>query len=262
MPRNRRYLYESDDFWGKQLHETVLQRARLTVQAVPSQVRTVLDVGSGDGLITRFLQQEGYNPIAFDISHQALKHIRNFRRVQGDVCQMPFPADSFDLVLACELLEHLPSDIFSDALHELSRISRKHIIVTVPYDECLELSHACCPSCGCIFNGAYHVRSFKDHDLMTLLKGFKCTCLKGIVTVLHPDRTTRVELFIRHRLARDYLYYAAGVRCPLCYCNVDKKPKRNVAGWLAAGIRYLYRLCSRKETPLWYLAVYKKHLKD
>lgn len=262
MSRHRRYLYDSDEGWGKRVHDTVLQRAHLAVQAVPRHVRTVLDAGSGDGLISRTLQQAGYHPVALDVSRQALRHIRDLRRVQGDVCQLPFPDGSFDLVIACELLEHLPFDTFSDALNELSRVSRKYVIATVPYREWLELNHARCPSCGCVFNGAYHVRTFQDRDLLTLLKGFQCTFLEGIVTVLHPDRTTAVELFIRHRLAREYLYYAEGVRCPLCYGPVDRKPPRGAAGWLAAALRHFYRLWSRRETPLWYLAVYEKGAVD
>ncbi len=258
MPDNLKALYENGQKWGTPHPETVLERARLTVQFIPEDVKSVLDVGSGNGLITKTMQHAGYDPIAFDISHHALKHIQSVRRVQGTADQIPFPANSFDLVMACELLEHIPDNAFSDVLNELANISNKYIIITVPYCENLEWSFAQCPACGCIFNGAYHVRSFDKNMLLFLLKDFKCIHVKGIVSVLHPDRTPNVELFIRHNLANEYLYCAPGLRCPLCFSIINKKPQRNIIGLIASGIRYLYRLFHRKEFPLWYLAVYEK----
>ncbi len=255
---NYRSLYENPKMWSKSLPETVLQRAQLTATAVPTDVRTVLEIGSGDGIIIDALRQADYNPIALDISHYALKQIKNTRRVQGNASQLPFSSDSFNLVLSCELLEHIPDAAYSQVLNEISRIATKYIIITVPYKERLEWNNARCPSCGCIFNGAYHLRSFNENNIKLLFQSFKCVSLKEIVHVLHPDRTTRFELFIRHCLASEYLYCSPSVTCPLCFTPVDKRPDRNWLGWVAAGMRYFYRIINRRKSPLWYLAVYEK----
>jgi hypothetical protein len=157
------------------------------------------------------------------------------------------------------LLEHLPISAYSYVLDEIARVTKKYIIITVPYQEKLEWNYARCTACGCIFNGAYHVRSFGEKDMKFLFKKFKCVSLKGVLNVLHPDRTIGVELFIRHKLATEYLYSGPSVTCPLCLSPVEKRPRRNWIGWVASGMRYFYRMISRKKSPLWYLAVYEKY---
>lgn len=258
MTDSQRELYEDPQMWGKKYPETDLERARLTVKAVPTEVRTILEAGSGDGLVTNALRKAGYEPVALDISQSALKHLRAGRSVQAAAGQLPFPSNSFDLVLACELIEHLPVSEYTAALNEIARVAKRYVIVTVPWHENLEWNYARCPVCGCVFNGAYHVRSFDESRMKSLLKNFRCVRLEGIIESLHPDRTIALELFIRHRLAMEYLYCGHSIKCPVCRSPVDKKPRRNWIGWLAAGIRYCYRMISRKRRPLWYLSVYEK----
>jgi len=250
--------YENQKMWGKKRPETVLQRARLTVTAVPDDVRTILEVGAGDGLLINALRDRGYDPVALDISRSALKLIKGDKLVQGNGASLPFLSNTFDLVLACEVLEHLPIPIYKKVLHEIERVAKKHIVVTVPYKEELEWNYARCPGCGCIFNGAYHVRSFDEKDVRFLFKQLRCIFLKEVVTVLHPDRTFGLELFVRHQLAKEYMYFSSSTKCPLCSFSVDRKPGRNWIGWIAVGIRYCYRKIFTKQSPLWYLAVYKK----
>jgi SAM-dependent methyltransferase len=52
--------------------------------------------------------------------------------VAGDATSMPFPDDSFDTVIAAEVLEHIPAD--QAAMHEIARVLRPGGIaaVTVP----------------------------------------------------------------------------------------------------------------------------------
>ncbi|NIO49818.1 MAG: methyltransferase domain-containing protein [Candidatus Aminicenantes bacterium] len=254
----QRKFYENSKMWGKKRPETVLERARLTAKAVPSDAHRVLEVGSGDGLIIKALRKAGHDPVALDISQSALKHIQSSKLVQATGNQLPFPSNSFDLVLACELLEHLPVSIYQDVLDEIARVTKRYIIITVPYQEKLEWNYARCPVCGCIFNGAYHVRSFGERDMKFLFRKIECINLKGIVKLPHPDRTISLELFIRHRLAREYLYTGPSITCPVCLSTVDKRPRRNWIGWIASGMRNFYRMIYRKKIPLWYLAVYEK----
>lgn len=258
MINAERTLYENPKMYGKKRPETVSERARLTAKAVPSDAHTILEVGSGDGLIIKALRKAGHDPVALDISQSALQYIQGSKLIQATASQLPFPSNSFDLVLACELLEHLPISLYLDVLDEIERVAKRNIIITVPYQEKLEWNYARCPACGCIFNGAYHVRPFREKDIKSLFKKFKCASLKGIVNVLHPDRTISLELFIRHKLATEYLYYGPSITCPVCLFTVEKRPRRNWIGRIASVVRYFYRMIYRKKTPLWYLAVYEK----
>ena len=105
----------------------------------------VLDGGSGTGLVTLALNDAGYRPrktIAFDISHNSLKVSRDqFRKekmvkpgrvaaVQGNILNLPFADQSFDLVLTCGVLEYVSLD---DGLRELSRVLKPNAkLVLIP----------------------------------------------------------------------------------------------------------------------------------
>ena len=45
---------------------------------------------------------------------------------------MPLPADAFDVTLCCEVLEHLPFERLRVCLEELRRVTRGHLVVSVP----------------------------------------------------------------------------------------------------------------------------------
>jgi ubiquinone/menaquinone biosynthesis C-methylase UbiE len=96
----------------------------------------VLDAGSGTGIVTLGFKDAGFRPkrsIAFDLSINSLKIARDeFRRekkvdhttidsVQGNVLNLPFADDTFDLVLSCGVLEYVPLD---DGLSELARVMK------------------------------------------------------------------------------------------------------------------------------------------
>ena len=48
----------------------------------------------------------------------------------ADIARLPFPAKAFDLVLAIEVLEHVPDP--DAALAELARLARGHLVLSVP----------------------------------------------------------------------------------------------------------------------------------
>lgn len=94
----------------------------------------VLDAGSGTGLVTLAFQHAGFRPrkmVAFDLSQNSLKIARDqFRKekkvdsgrvesVQGNVLELPFAEDTFDLVLTCGVLEYVQLDA---GLRELARV--------------------------------------------------------------------------------------------------------------------------------------------
>ena len=96
----------------------------------------VLDAGSGTGIVTLGFQDAGFKPrktIAFDLSGNSLKIAREqFEKekkidaseidsVQGNVLELPFADDTFELVLTCGVLEYVSLDA---GLKELSRVLR------------------------------------------------------------------------------------------------------------------------------------------
>ena len=122
----QRALYENPRLWEQSPPKTVSERIALTIDAVPDDVATILEVGSGNGLLIKSLRDSGYNPVASDISLNALKQVDSTKRVQAEASNLPFPTDSFDLLLACELLEHIPVPLFNSVLDEIARVSQKN----------------------------------------------------------------------------------------------------------------------------------------
>jgi ubiquinone/menaquinone biosynthesis C-methylase UbiE len=94
----------------------------------------VLDAGSGTGIVTLGFKDAGFRPkktIAFDLSINSLKIAREqFQKekkfdasevdaIQGNVLQLPFADDTFELVLTCGVLEYVSLD---DGLKEMARV--------------------------------------------------------------------------------------------------------------------------------------------
>jgi len=88
--------------------------------------RRVLEIGIGNGFVSRYLREHKLNVTTLDINHDL------FPDVAGSVLAIPFNDESFDVVSCCEVLEHLPYGEFTKALKEIHRISRKYVVLSLP----------------------------------------------------------------------------------------------------------------------------------
>jgi len=247
--------YERVNSAQQKLHPIQYERIEETLSMIPSGIQSILDIGCGDGSITN--QIIAPLVIGMDASPDALKNVKSKKAV-ANINNLPFKNKSFDLVMCAEVIEHLNIDSYQQALCEIARVASKYILITVPFKEWLELSFARCISCGCIFHSSYHVRSFGFGELKNLLTqfGFECKDLRYICPILSADRTTKFEIFIRHRLAREYLTHSEFAVCPLCGYIVVQRPKRNLIGWICAIIRLMQKIFLRKAKPYWIGVLY------
>ncbi|GAF86671.1 unnamed protein product, partial [marine sediment metagenome] len=166
--------YDSPELWGcsgEELHPSVAERIRATVALIPPDVRTVLDVGCGDGAITNELARR-YEVVGLDISAEALKHVKT-KTYQGTLETAPFAPKSFDVVAAFEVLEHLPLREYELARRKMADLARRFVIVTVPYREPPQTDFTKCPVCGTTFNVFCHLRRFDKETLETLIPGMR-----------------------------------------------------------------------------------------
>jgi ubiquinone/menaquinone biosynthesis C-methylase UbiE len=91
----------------------------------------VLDVGCAKGFLVKDLMDtcEGLDTYGIDISSYAVKncHCDVVGRLQvGNALSLPFPDDSFDLVLAINTLHNLPLSHCIKALKEIKRVSKNN----------------------------------------------------------------------------------------------------------------------------------------
>lgn len=88
--------------------------------------KNVLEIGVGCGLVSFLLNQFDLNITTFDIDRSLNPDI------VGSILDTNLKSNSFDTVLCCEVLEHLPFDCFPKSLLEIHRICRKYVIISLP----------------------------------------------------------------------------------------------------------------------------------
>ena len=141
---------------------------------IPGNVASILDAGCGNGIISNSLLDE-YNITGIDSSAEALKYVK-CRNLQASVTQIPFPDNSFDLVMCNEVLEHLDNHSLMQVINELKRVANKYILISVPHREQLGSLFYRCADCGYTGHAYGHLQSFSLESLNKLFaKEFKYT---------------------------------------------------------------------------------------
>jgi len=272
-----RLYYEQESLWGELggvRSGPVLERIGATASAIPIEARSLLDVGAGDGLLGTILveRKPHLKVVSADRSLVALRHATTVR-VASDVVRLPFLDRSFDVVAACEVLEHLPVGVFEEALREICRVAGRWLLITVPHDEDLKRVHIVCPACQCAFHPNYHVRSFTASALSDLFEGFRVREVRevGPPRIVYPRSLVRVAGRIRLIPSTPgHSCTNAKVLCPQCGwrpSGIGPSGSRSSAGRLAP--RPTVRRLLGPLTPLvrqavaiqrrpWLLALYER----
>lgn len=169
---NRQEYYEVEaeevDIFGE-LREKALSDVLLSV--IPSYKKNVVDVGCGDGYVLYCIDKykRGGEAFGVDLSFKRLmktkNHVPSVKIIQGEIGNLPFSNNCFDVVICSETLEHIED--YTSAIAELVRITKKLLIVTVPNEETLVIDR--CPKCNHHFYINDHKNSFDDKKLVSLL---------------------------------------------------------------------------------------------
>jgi 2-polyprenyl-3-methyl-5-hydroxy-6-metoxy-1,4-benzoquinol methylase len=103
--------------------------------------RSVLDAGCADGhlaqqLFTADSPTDADSHVGIDLSEEEVAKARarnpGWRYLPASIYGLPFHDCTFDLVIACEILEHL--DRPAAALRELKRVCNAYLLLSVPWE--------------------------------------------------------------------------------------------------------------------------------
>ena len=118
--------------WIARSHRALVfgRRARVLADAlaplIPSEARSVLDIGCGDGTIATLLAQRRPDLIIEGVEVIPRPTCRVPCRT-FDGSQLPFPDRSFDVCLFVDVLHHT-TDV-TQLLREAARVSRSHVVL-------------------------------------------------------------------------------------------------------------------------------------
>ncbi len=92
------------------------------------QPKNVLEIGVGNGVVAYTLTQMGVALSSFDFDPA------NKPDYVGDVSKInSYHLPTFDLVLACQVFEHITYDDFLHSLTALKDVCNRHLVISLPY---------------------------------------------------------------------------------------------------------------------------------
>jgi len=150
---------------------------------LPKDVR-ILDVGCGEGVLVEEYRKRGYDISGVDLNYES-EYVS-----LGNVLNLQYPDDSFDVILMLDIFEHLRLEDQSKALSEIKRVLRPkgNLLISIP-----NLAHLYCRF-RLFFQGRlFRTGSEPDHqgerpmkENVRLLRdaGFRILKTKGVTLTL------------------------------------------------------------------------------
>lgn len=203
------------------------ENAGLRLQATLPQILphgSLLDVGCDGGDWLEFLSkmEMPLTLTGIDISPTSVRKAQDRLKEkaiihQGSGDHLPFPDDSFDQTTILEVLEHIPQ--WKDVIMEAIRVTRRRVIITVPYQEHLKTTK--CGNCETTAPLYGHVNSFHDSDFLPFAqRKTYISSMNQFYNVGHYAR--RVVKGIVRKMSRheDEERNPFKTVCPNCYTTV------------------------------------------
>ncbi|HET9137545.1 MAG TPA: methyltransferase domain-containing protein [Candidatus Kapabacteria bacterium] len=145
-----------------------------TAKFMPQSAKTILDIGCGSAWVARTFLPQGKIVYSLDASEknpsEALRRFPSEKHfgVAGDAFALPFANNSFDAVIAAEIIEHVvdPAAFVAEAVRIIKPGGR--VIISTPYKE--KLRYELCIHCQQMTPINAHLHSFDERVLQSLNK--------------------------------------------------------------------------------------------
>jgi SAM-dependent methyltransferase len=230
-------------------------RIRETLDMIPADVVSILEVGCGDGRITNSICHK-YKVMGIDIGKERIKAFQG-TKIIADVSEIPIKDSKFDLVLAAEILEHLPDDVFYKAVSEMARVTKKYILITVPFRETLPAQWTECSECGHIFHAWGHLRRFDLRILKCIFSHARLMERKYF-----QPREAKIPSFawiaVRKFGGVWGSHSESSIKCDKCGGDaIDSKG--NILGWILLRLIWRLQKVNPVKKPIWIGCLYRKY---
>jgi SAM-dependent methyltransferase len=259
-------MYENPDLWLPDRFVGLEQmRAQLALSWLPADVESVLDAGCGNGIFANCLS-ENVRAAAIDVAVTPMQHVKTWK-AQASIESIPFGNQAFDATASLEVLEHLSDAAYHRALREIARVSRKSVLVSVPYCENLNLARHICPACGARFHPSHHVRSFDYWAISQLFAGLRDELkLVRVPAVFPVRRPIPLPGLVRLKTSVSALSFPPLAACPHCGYRKRHPPEKHadVRQHGAAGLIWRSRRLAKRIWPSyrsfrWWMALYHRN---
>ena len=214
------------------------------ISLLPSNARTVLEIGARHGVMTQLLAERCQHVTALD--------------VQGDVQKLEFPADSFDCVVCTEVLEHLPD--VNAGVQEIARVAKSHILIGVPYRQNRRVGRMTCGHCGKLNPPYGHLNEFDERTIAHLIPDASVSCTRYVST--NRERTNGLATWSQDIALNPHGDYDQEEPCIFCHRKLERQPAnsflRRMAGAVGARL-YPTQAAVNQPMPTWMLVLFEKN---
>lgn len=114
------YGEDSMSWYGKRNHGS--DARQLILDMKPD---SILDVGCGRGQFVEWAKSKGIKSVGMDFA--------SGYGIQADLLDMPFSDESFEMITAFDILEHLLPEDLEQGLSEMFRVARKWWVLSIGY---------------------------------------------------------------------------------------------------------------------------------
>ena len=213
--------------------ESPAEQARIVdlFSLMPEAGSTALDIGARDGYLAVRIAERFDRVTALDLVEPRIVH-PGVQCVRGDVTNLDFEDDSFDLVLCAEVLEHVPPGKLEAAGAEIARVTRGVAVIGVPYRQDLRVGRTTCNACGKVNPPWGHVNRFDEERLASLFPGM--TIVRRSYVGQTTLRTNAISAALMDLAGNPYGTWDQEEPCVHCGQLLGEPPPRTLARRLAA----------------------------
>lgn len=181
------------------------RRVRETIISfVDNNASKILDVGTGSAWVARHFIPRNISVTSFDISSVNVKKAVSSLQspshsgIVGDSFSLPFRDNSFDCIIASEVMEHVISP--GEFIRELTRVLKPSgkLIISTPYKE--KLQYTLCIHCNKSTPLNAHIHSFDENKIRSFCNGLPV----GFKSVTFGNKAL---IYLRTHIILKYLPY-------------------------------------------------------